>query len=223
MIEDVNPQQRARFMVTWTEATPQQPSDGMLALSLTPPNGVTAQPSDQGQRRETTSAPLNRQQPDEPAPVALIQGHQHSIDRSMLCCRLTVRMQLTIRTAARMHPTALQFAHLGSASFRQSEAKLSTNWSTYFRSKSELDAWLDAHPLDTVIVVGDCTDICVFLLALHLRTRANARNQSLRIIVPAHCVDTYDLPIETARQVGALPHDGELYCSERIETKGPRN
>ncbi len=73
-----------------------------------------------------------------------------------------------------------------------------------------LDAWLEAHPLETAIIVGDCTDICAYLLAMHLRTRANARDQKLRIVVPANCVETYDLPVETARQIGAMPHDGDL-------------
>jgi nicotinamidase-related amidase len=73
-----------------------------------------------------------------------------------------------------------------------------------------LGQWLDAHPIQTAIVVGDCTDICTYLLALHLRTRANERDESLRIVVPADCVQTYDLPIETARAVGAMPHDGDV-------------
>jgi nicotinamidase-related amidase len=73
-----------------------------------------------------------------------------------------------------------------------------------------LDRWLDTHPLDTAIVVGDCTDICAYLLALHLQTRANERDQKLRVIVPADCMQTYDLPVEMAKQVGAMPHDGEL-------------
>ena len=73
-----------------------------------------------------------------------------------------------------------------------------------------LDDWLDAHPLDTAIVTGDCTDICTYLLAMHLRTRANQRNQPLRVIVPANCIQTYDLPLDTARRVGAMPHDGEF-------------
>jgi nicotinamidase-related amidase len=73
-----------------------------------------------------------------------------------------------------------------------------------------LDQWLDAHPLGTALVVGDCTDICVYLLALHLRTRANERDQPLRVIVPSDCVQTYDLPVETAKQLGIMPHDGDL-------------
>jgi nicotinamidase-related amidase len=73
-----------------------------------------------------------------------------------------------------------------------------------------LDPWLEAHPLQTAIVAGDCTDICAYLLAVHLRTRANERDQSLRVIVPADCVQTYDLPVEAALAVGAMPHDGDL-------------
>ncbi len=74
-----------------------------------------------------------------------------------------------------------------------------------------LDGWLDAHPdVRTFIVVGDCTDICVYMLAMHLRTRANAANRPARVIVPANAVDTYDLPVEAASQTGAFPHDGEL-------------
>lgn len=74
-----------------------------------------------------------------------------------------------------------------------------------------LNAWLDAHPdVDTFLVVGDCTDICVYLLAMHLRTRANAANRLARVIVPADCVATYDLPVSAARATGATPHPGDL-------------
>jgi nicotinamidase-related amidase len=74
-----------------------------------------------------------------------------------------------------------------------------------------LDPWLDTHPeVDTFVVVGDCTDICVYLLAMHLRTRADAANRPARIIVPADCVDTYDLPVSSARETGATPHAADL-------------
>jgi len=78
-----------------------------------------------------------------------------------------------------------------------------------------LDAWLEAHPQVTdLIVVGVCTDICVYLAAVHLRVRANVLGQrEARIVVPADCVQTYDLPVAAAEQVGALPHDGDLLHS----------
>ena len=75
------------------------------------------------------------------------------------------------------------------------------------------DAWLDAHPeLRTAIVVGNCTDLCVYQLAMHLRVRHNARNvPGLSVIVPANAVDTYDLPAEAAEAVGAIHHPGDFF------------
>jgi nicotinamidase-related amidase len=80
---------------------------------------------------------------------------------------------------------------------------------------TELDTWLEAHPeVTTFIVVGDCTDICVYLGALYLRTRANVLGlRDFRVIVPADCVQTYDMPVDTALELGALPHDGDLLHS----------
>ena len=79
--------------------------------------------------------------------------------------------------------------------------------------ETEFDAWLDAHPaLRTAIVVGNCTDLCVYQLAMHLRVRHNARNlPGVSVIVPADAVDTYDLPVETAAAIGALPHPGDFF------------
>ena len=74
------------------------------------------------------------------------------------------------------------------------------------------DAWLNAHhqKVDTFIVVGDCTDICVFDLAMRLRLGANAHGYQQRCIVPANCVQTYDLTVDTAIGLGIMPHDGDL-------------
>jgi nicotinamidase-related amidase len=75
-----------------------------------------------------------------------------------------------------------------------------------------LDAWLNQHhqDVDTFIVVGDCTDLCTFQLAMHLRLRANAHGYDQRVLVPADCVQTYDLPIDIAENLGIMPHDGDL-------------
>jgi hypothetical protein len=59
-------------------------------------------------------------------------------------------------------------------------------------------------------VVGNCTDLCVYLLALELKLYANAHNWKMRVIVPENAVQTYDIPIETAKSIGALPHDGDF-------------
>ncbi|MDY7040364.1 MAG: isochorismatase family cysteine hydrolase [Chloroflexota bacterium] len=74
-----------------------------------------------------------------------------------------------------------------------------------------LDTWLAGHPeVDTFLVVGDCTDLCTYQLATHLRLRANAKGLDQRVIVPANCVETYDTPVTTARELGIMPHDGDL-------------
>ncbi|MCO5223182.1 MAG: cysteine hydrolase [Thermomicrobiales bacterium] len=74
------------------------------------------------------------------------------------------------------------------------------------------DAWLDAHPdLRTAIVIGDCTDLCVTTLALHLRLRANARGvQGFQVVVPIDCVDTFDIPDDPNLPPGAA-HPAEFF------------
>lgn len=73
------------------------------------------------------------------------------------------------------------------------------------------EEWLDVHPnLDTFIIVGDCTDICVYQLAMHLRVSANAKQKFRRIIVPARMVQTYDRPVSISREQGGFPHPGDL-------------
>lgn len=77
--------------------------------------------------------------------------------------------------------------------------------------ETTMEQWLENHSLvDTFIVTGVCTDLCTFDLALDLKLRGNTRDIPRRVIVPANCVNTYDLPVATAQQVGALPHDGDL-------------
>jgi nicotinamidase-related amidase len=74
-----------------------------------------------------------------------------------------------------------------------------------------LNDWLQDHPqVNTFIVVGDCTDLCTYQLAMHLRLDANARQKVRRVILPVDCVATYDLPVDTAARIGAFPHDGDL-------------
>ncbi len=76
---------------------------------------------------------------------------------------------------------------------------------------TDLEGWLEAHPeVNTFITVGDCTDLCTYQLAMHLKLRANVRNEKIRVVLPVNCVETYDLPVEIAKQIGALPHDGDL-------------
>lgn len=74
-----------------------------------------------------------------------------------------------------------------------------------------LEDWLKAHNnLRMVLVVGDCTDLCVYRLAMYLKLRANVMKSDHRVVVPVRAVETYDLPVEAARSADLLPHDGDL-------------
>lgn len=76
-------------------------------------------------------------------------------------------------------------------------------------------AWLDARPqVTTWIAVGDCTDLCTYQLAMHLRLTANQnQRKAARVVLPVNCVDTYDLPVDVAQSIGGVPHDGDLLHS----------
>lgn len=59
--------------------------------------------------------------------------------------------------------------------------------------------WLENHPeVDTFILTGCCTDICVLQLAMALKTFFNSKNIKSRVIVPRDLVETYDAPGHSA-------------------------
>jgi len=63
----------------------------------------------------------------------------------------------------------------------------------------------------TFLVVGDCTDLCTYQLAMHLRLRANAFQQhGVRVIVPIDGVNTFDTPLSVAEELGIMPHPADL-------------
>lgn len=72
------------------------------------------------------------------------------------------------------------------------------------------EALLDRPRLRTLLVVGDCTDLCVYQMASGLRLLANVHHHPWEIMVVASAVETYDLPVEAAEQLGAMPHDAEF-------------
>jgi len=76
---------------------------------------------------------------------------------------------------------------------------------------TEFDEWIRRNPsIHTFIVVGDCTDLCVYQTAMHLITSANAMDIDRRVVLPENCVETYDLPIDAAIKLGAEPHAGDF-------------
>lgn len=67
----------------------------------------------------------------------------------------------------------------------------------------EFTNWLEQNRhIDTFLVTGCCTDLCVLQFALTLKTLFNKDNKKCRIIVPKALTETYDLE----------EHDGDL-CS----------
>lgn len=55
--------------------------------------------------------------------------------------------------------------------------------------------WMAAHPqVDTYIVVGDCTDICIQQFVLTLKAWYNTRNRPCRIVLPLALLDTFNAP-----------------------------
>jgi nicotinamidase-related amidase len=78
--------------------------------------------------------------------------------------------------------------------------------------ETSFDAWWDDHrDISRAIIVGDCTDLCVYQLAMHLRMRANALGlDDFEVIVPVNAVDTFDIPASEETQVGAA-HPGAFF------------
>lgn len=55
-------------------------------------------------------------------------------------------------------------------------------------------SWLLENPeINTFILAGDCTDICVQQFAVTLKAYFNKDDKRARVIVPLNAVDTYDL------------------------------
>ncbi len=76
---------------------------------------------------------------------------------------------------------------------------------------TKLADWLSTHPEVTeFIAVGDCTDLCLYQLAMSLKLRSNASGLGCHVTVPIDCVDTYHLGVKEAASIGAMPHDGDL-------------
>ncbi len=52
----------------------------------------------------------------------------------------------------------------------------------------------DYSQFENIIIVGDCTDICIYQFATTLKAYFNNLNVDKNIIVPVDLVDTYDIP-----------------------------
>ncbi|PNT94261.1 cysteine hydrolase family protein [Clostridium thermosuccinogenes] len=65
--------------------------------------------------------------------------------------------------------------------------------------------WLSENRhINTFIITGDCTDICVQQFSITLKTWFNKQNMKSRIIVPVNAVETYDLGVHDADLVNVM-------------------
>ncbi len=67
-----------------------------------------------------------------------------------------------------------------------------------FHEKEFMHALVANPAVNTFIVVGDCTDICVMQLCLTLKTWFTQQNRQSEIIIPVNCIETYDSPDHNA-------------------------
>ncbi|MEG2353654.1 MAG: isochorismatase family cysteine hydrolase [Clostridium sp.] len=72
--------------------------------------------------------------------------------------------------------------------------KISTNG---FISKNTVE-YLNDSNISNFIIVGGCTDICIYQYALSLKAYLNEKNKEARIIIPVNMVATFDLPYHNA-------------------------
>ncbi|TCS94733.1 isochorismatase family protein [Hazenella coriacea] len=60
------------------------------------------------------------------------------------------------------------------------------------------------------LMIGDCTDLCIYQNAMGIQLLANEKNADVQIIIPQSHVRTYDIPVEQAEQLGIMAHDADL-------------
>lgn len=71
--------------------------------------------------------------------------------------------------------------------------------------EKEFQEWLEANAqITNMIVVGDCTDICVEQFASTAKAYYNMKNVGARIIVPMDTVETFDLGAHNARLMNTV-------------------
>lgn len=51
---------------------------------------------------------------------------------------------------------------------------------------------VDFKDTENIIIIGDCTDICIYQFAITLKSYFNQNNMNKNIIIPTNLIDTYD-------------------------------
>lgn len=71
--------------------------------------------------------------------------------------------------------------------------------------EEEFQKWLkENQQINTFIITGDCTDICVQQFAITLKTWFNMQNKKMRVIVPINAVETYDFGLHNGDLVNVM-------------------
>jgi nicotinamidase-related amidase len=80
--------------------------------------------------------------------------------------------------------------------------------------EKQLQNWVEQNPeVCQFIVTGDCTDLCVHQLAMYFKLQAIKKEVKSTVIVPANCVDTFDIGLEMHRSEGVPFHPADLFHS----------
>lgn len=76
---------------------------------------------------------------------------------------------------------------------------------------TELEKYIKNNKnLNSFIVVGNCTDLCVYQLAIGLKVLSNKKKFGWNVIVPESCVNTYHMSLENAKKMNLPPHEGNI-------------
>ena len=71
--------------------------------------------------------------------------------------------------------------------------------------EEEFRKWLSENQeIDTFIIAGGCTDICIQQFAITLKTWFNMNDRKSRIIVPVNIVETYDMGTHNADLINVM-------------------
>lgn len=80
-------------------------------------------------------------------------------------------------------------------------------------------AWLKENDkIDTFIITGCCTDLCILQFALALKADFNRRNRVSRVIIPAELTATYDAPRHSASFIDTMSYYNMLLCGIEVTT-----
>lgn len=149
-------------------------------------------------------------------PVAehVVQAQRAGIDRIVAFCD---RHPPDAREFASYPPHCLKgtaeaevIDALTSSPFWSPEREVDKNSLSAFFAADRLPGML-REGVKAFVVIGDCTDLCVYNAAMPLRLYANQHGLDLRVVVPAEAVDTYDLPVDQARAIQAPAHPADLF------------